>query len=57
MAAVDLAARAAEHRAAPADIRSIPDPAAALEAACRPGARVVACGSIFLIGPLRGILR
>ena len=57
MAAVDLAARAAEHRAAPADIRSIPDPAAALEAACQPGARVVACGSIFLIGPLRGILR
>jgi dihydrofolate synthase/folylpolyglutamate synthase len=57
MAAVDLAARAAEHRAAPADIRAIPDPAAALESACQPGARVIACGSIFLIGPLRGILR
>ena len=57
MAAVDLAARAAEHRAAPADIRSIPNPSAALEAACQPGARVVASGSIFLIGPLRGILR
>ena len=57
MAAVDLAARAAEHRNAPADIRAIPDPAAALEATSQPGARVVACGSIFLIGPLRGILR
>jgi dihydrofolate synthase/folylpolyglutamate synthase len=57
MAAVDLAARAAEYRDAPADIRSFPDPAAALEFACRPGTRVVACGSIFLIGPLRGILR
>jgi dihydrofolate synthase / folylpolyglutamate synthase len=32
-------------------------PADAIAAAARPGARVVAAGSIFLIGPLRGILR
>ena len=33
------------------------DPAAALHAACLPGWRVVVAGSIFLVGPLRGILR
>jgi dihydrofolate synthase/folylpolyglutamate synthase len=32
------------------------DPAAALARACRVNRRVVAAGSIFLIGPLRGIL-
>ncbi len=57
MAAFDLAALARGVAAAPDDVRAIADPAAALAAACRPGARVVACGSIFLIGPLRGILR
>lgn len=35
----------------------IPDPADALRAACHNARRVVAAGSIFLIGPLRGILR
>jgi folylpolyglutamate synthase/dihydropteroate synthase len=39
------------------DVRSIDDPAAALDAASRAGTRVVVCGSIFLIGALRGILR
>ena len=29
----------------------------AMRHACQPGARVVGAGSIFLIGPLRGILR
>jgi dihydrofolate synthase/folylpolyglutamate synthase len=38
-------------------IAAIADPAAAMTDACRAGARVVAAGSIFLIGPLRGILR
>jgi dihydrofolate synthase/folylpolyglutamate synthase len=57
MAAADLAARAARLPMAPADIRTIPDHTAALVDACRPGSRVVACGSIFLVGPLRGILR
>jgi hypothetical protein len=38
-------------------IEAIRDPRAAAEAACVPGARVVVAGSIFLVGPLRGILR
>jgi folylpolyglutamate synthase/dihydropteroate synthase len=38
-------------------ILTIDDPARAITDACQPGARVVAAGSIFLIGPLRGILR
>jgi dihydrofolate synthase/folylpolyglutamate synthase len=38
-------------------ILAVADPARAIADACRPGARVVAAGSIFLIGPLRGILR
>ena len=38
-------------------IEAIADPAAALERACRGGGRIVAAGSIFLVGPLRGILR
>jgi septum formation inhibitor MinC len=57
MAAAELAARAATIASARTPVRSIDEPAAALDAACQPGARVVACGSIFLIGPLRGILR
>jgi dihydrofolate synthase / folylpolyglutamate synthase len=52
-----LAALAAPLRSAPARVVSIPDPAAAMAAACVGGARVVAAGSIFLIGALRGILR
>jgi dihydrofolate synthase/folylpolyglutamate synthase len=35
----------------------VPDPAAALQLACATAQRVVVAGSIFLIGPLRGILR
>jgi dihydrofolate synthase/folylpolyglutamate synthase len=38
-------------------IEAVADPAAALDRACETGTRVVAAGSIFLIGPLRGILR
>ena len=57
MAAFDLAALARNVATAPDEVRAIADPAAAMAAACQPGARVVACGSIFLIGPLRGILR
>ena len=39
------------------DIVATAEPANAIARACQPGARVVAAGSIFLIGPLRGILR
>jgi dihydrofolate synthase/folylpolyglutamate synthase len=39
----------------PVDV--VPEPALALEHACRLSRRVVAVGSIFLVGPLRGILR
>ncbi len=52
-----LAALAATLPSAPARIVTIPDPSAAMICACEAGARVVAAGSIFLIGPLRGILR
>ena len=38
-------------------ITAIDDPAAALDAAVAFGGRIVAAGSIFLIGPLRDILR
>jgi dihydrofolate synthase/folylpolyglutamate synthase len=57
LSADDLATRAASLCPADVEIRAIPDPATAIAAAARPGARVVAAGSIFLIGPLRGILR
>jgi dihydrofolate synthase / folylpolyglutamate synthase len=40
-----------------AAIEAIDDPAAALRTACQPGLQVVVAGSIFLVGPLRGILR
>jgi dihydrofolate synthase / folylpolyglutamate synthase len=52
-----LAALASTLPSAPANVVVIPDPGTAIAAACRDGARVVAAGSIFLIGPLRGILR
>ena len=39
------------------DVNSIETPAAALAHACATSSRVVAAGSMFLIGPLRGILR
>ena len=49
-----LAGRLATH---PVEILSIDSPQEAMRHACQPGARVVGAGSIFLIGPLRGILR
>ena len=39
------------------DIEIVDEPAAALGRACARSARVVVAGSMFLIGPLRGILR
>jgi len=54
--AEELARLAATLPSAPARVVAIPDPAAAMGKACRAGARVVAAGSIFLIGALRGIL-
>ena len=57
MPSAELAAVARETPGAPGDVRTISDPGVALEEACRTGSRVVVCGSIFLIGALRGILR
>ena len=57
MPAVELAAIARDTPGAPDDVRTRPDPAAALDDAARSGSRIVVCGSIFLIGALRGILR
>lgn len=54
--AVDLAALAAEVAIGLA-IEAVADPAAALDRARRRGRPVVVAGSIFLIGPLRDILR
>jgi len=50
-----LAREAAAAGAAAVD--AVDDPLAALERACRQSSRVVVAGSMFLIGPLRGILR
>ena len=55
--AAELAARAASMTDAPSHIHAIDPPAAALEQAIALGGRVVVAGSIFLIGPLRDILR
>jgi dihydrofolate synthase/folylpolyglutamate synthase len=55
--AAELAVLARSTPGAPADIEPIDEPADAARAACQPGARVVMAGSIFLVGPLRGILR
>jgi dihydrofolate synthase/folylpolyglutamate synthase len=38
-------------------VEIVDDPTAALERACAVSARVVVAGSMFLVGPLRGILR
>jgi dihydrofolate synthase/folylpolyglutamate synthase len=57
LTAAQLAARASVMPEAPQLIETIDDPGDALRRACRPGARVVVAGSIFLVGPLRGILR
>ena len=57
LAAEALASLASAFPSAPTSVVAIPDPAMAMAHACRAGGRVVAAGSIFLIGPLRGILR
>jgi len=57
LSAEALAALASRMPSAPARVVAIADPTAAMIHACEAGARVVAAGSIFLIGPLRGILR
>jgi dihydrofolate synthase/folylpolyglutamate synthase len=57
LAADALAALASEVAAGRLPVDAVPDPAAALEDARRRGTRVVVAGSIFLIGPLRDILR
>jgi hypothetical protein len=38
-------------------VEIVEEPAAALDRACALSDRVVVAGSMFLIGPLRGILR
>ena len=53
----DLAALARRVSDGRPRIQSISDPAAALSAACAEAKHVVVAGSIFLVGPLRGILR
>ena len=55
--AASLASIAKGRAKHPVGILSIDSPEMAMRHACQPGARVVAAGSIFLIGPLRGILR
>jgi dihydrofolate synthase/folylpolyglutamate synthase len=55
--AVELAAIAARLPDAPSQLHVIDPPPAALERAVASGGRVVIAGSIFLIGPLRDILR
>ncbi|MBA3638552.1 MAG: bifunctional folylpolyglutamate synthase/dihydrofolate synthase [Acidobacteria bacterium] len=56
-AAADDLARCVREMAPGVDVRSIENPAEALAHACAASPRVVAAGSMFLIGPLRGILR
>jgi dihydrofolate synthase/folylpolyglutamate synthase len=57
LAAEDLAAIARKVMAGRGVVEAVADPAAALAHARHGAARVVAAGSIFLIGPLRDILR
>jgi dihydrofolate synthase/folylpolyglutamate synthase len=57
MAAADLALVAAGIPSMTGRVDAVGEPGAALEHARRTGRRVVAAGSIFLIGPLRDILR
>ena len=56
LAAADTAA-AARGVASGWTVAVVPDPRAALDVALQSYSRIVAAGSIFLIGPLRGILR
>ncbi len=53
----DDLARVVRELAPGRDVTSIETPADALAHACATSSRVVAAGSMFLIGPLRGILR
>jgi len=53
----ELAAVAGELGVASARVEAVPDAERALVRACEEGNRVLAAGSIFLIGPLRDILR
>jgi dihydrofolate synthase/folylpolyglutamate synthase len=53
----DLSTHVARLAAGRCRVETIDDPAAAMARACRAGSRVVVTGSIFLIGPLRDILR
>ena len=55
--AAEIAAAAREVMPAGVPVDALDDPAAALERAAATGHAVVAAGSIFLIGPLRDILR
>jgi dihydrofolate synthase/folylpolyglutamate synthase len=55
--AADLAARARASGAADSAVEAIEDPAAAVRAATVPGSQTVVAGSIFLVGPVRDILR
>ena len=57
VAAADLALVAAGIPSITGRVDAVGEPGAALEHARRTGRRVVAAGSIFLIGPLRDILR
>jgi dihydrofolate synthase / folylpolyglutamate synthase len=54
--ASELATLASGFPSAPELVEAIPDPETALTRACEANSRVVAAGSIFLIGPLRGIV-
>ncbi len=55
--AADLAARAAALSPPGCTVEFIGDPAEAVTAACLPGSRAIVAGSIFLVGPVRDILR
>ena len=57
MAAEALGALASSTAAASWSVSAVPSPEAALRAAAHRSSRIVVAGSIFLIGPLRGILR
>jgi dihydrofolate synthase/folylpolyglutamate synthase len=57
LSAGELAVVARSLAAGTVPIDQIEDPADAADAACRAAPRVVIAGSIFLVGPLRGILR
>ena len=57
MPAAEVAAIARDIPGARWTVAAVPDPSAAISHASRHFARVVVAGSIFLVGPVRGILR